>query len=358
MSKVQAYLPQSRIVRSGESYIHFSGTNYLGTATDASLNVKFAEGTARYGSYISTSRASNISFGVFAEADQYIAKWIGTEGGLVFSSGFAACQTLLKVLTAQGAELSYAPGVHPANWRSEADETKGDLTKWTARFVEEYKQRPRPVVLFYKPIDPLGLRPISMAWLQQIPKENELLLVLDDSHMLGLCGEKGAGIYADLRQEAKYSHIRCLMVGSLSKGMGLPAGYLAGERKWRDAIASSPFYLGASMPSAAAMYVLLHAEADYARLRARLQAHISRFCEGLKAAALLDRFRYLPRYPIFLCQEAGLYAYLLKKGICIAHFSYPRPDDKPQTRIVLQGAHSEADIDKLLQGVIAFFKEN
>ena len=356
MNEVQSYLSGARILRNHKQYVHFSGTNYLGTATDARLNTYFAEGVSRYGSYVSTSRASNISFDIFSEADRYIAKWIGTEAGLVFSSGFAACQTILKVFADEKIELCYAPGVHPANWRSEADETKEELRTWTDKFVTNYQKQLRPLALFYKPVDPLNLQPISMQWLQEIPKENDLLLILDDSHILGLWGEKGGGIHQLLRESSDYDHISCLVAGSLSKGLGLPAGYLAAQKKWVELIIRSPFYLGGSMPSAAAMYVFLRAEADYARLRKKLQANIERFCQQMSKEGLLKYFRYLPHYPIFLYQAANLYTYLLKRGLCIAHFSYPRPKDKPQTRIVIQGAHSSEDIDTLVQEIAGFFK--
>ena len=357
MKEVNAYLPNGRIVRDQQTYIHFSGTNYLDSATDPELQSLFIEGIQRYGSYISTSRASNISLDIFSRSDRYIAEWIGTESGLVFSSGFTACQTLLKVLIHKGTELKYGPGVHPANWRSEADAMNEDPQLWSHRFVEEYSKNPlQALVLFYSPIDPLGLRPRSMSWLREIPKNNALLLVLDDSHMLGLLGEKGNGIHNLLQKEGGYEHIERIMVGSLSKAMGIPAGFLAASRKWCQRIVNSPFYLGASMPSAAAMHLMLKGEQRYATLRTQLQAQMTHFSSQLARKKLLSHFTYLPNYPIFLCKEPKLYDYLLKRGICIAHFSYPRPNEKPLTRIILHATHKTEDIEQLLQGISLFFE--
>ena len=312
----------------------------------------------QYGGYISTSRASNISLDIFTQADRYVAKWLDTEAGLVLSSGFVACQIFLKVLLTAPHEICYAPGIHPANWRNEADDQKGDLQAWTQQFVTRYRRNPlQPLVLFYRPIDPLHLRPVSMNWLYDIPKNNRLTLVLDDSHLLGLVGLRGNGTSSLLNGSKKYAHIESVIIGSLSKGMGLPAGFIASKKHWVEEIQRSPFYLGASMPSAAAMYLLLHGEPYYKVLRLRLQSHITRFTEHLRKGEILEHFDYLPNYPIFLCKNPKIYAYLLRKGICVAHFPYPKPKNEPLTRIVLQAAHREEDIDALASHLVACFTE-
>ncbi len=351
---VSRYLPQGRIQRANESYLHFSGTNYLGTATDLPLQALHTEGIARYGVYLSTSRASNISLDIFLQADRHVATYIGTESALVLSSGFAACQTLLKILTEQGVNIHYAPGVHPANWRNEQDDIQEDREAWTKRFIAAYKQDPlQPVALFYKPIDPLHLTSISMAWLEEIPQKNGLLLIIDDSHMLGFCGKQGGGMNT-LLQQSGYDHITRIMVGSLSKGMGVPAGYIAAPQEWTQRIKRSPFYLCASMPSAAAMYMLVHGTPHYDRLRKQLHARIRYFVKKLDESGYLSYFHHLPDYPIFGCDLPQLYTYLLKVGICIAHFSYPKPESPPLTRIVLQGSHTTQHLDRLLTHLTAF----
>ena len=361
MHFVDAYLAKGQIAHEGKVAWQFSGTNYLGTAQDPTLQALYAEATARYGSYISTSRASNICFGIYEEADTYLASWLGVEAARVLSSGLVAGQLLLKLLDEAGLDIAYAPGVHPANWRSIDDANDAPIQPWIEEFVSRFCSNPnRPTALFYQAVDPLGLKPTNWNWLEKVPKDNALLLILDDSHLIGLSKDRGGGIESVLAQEPSlYSHVERITLGSLSKGMGIAAGYLAGSRLWMERLANSPFYVGASMPSAAAMHVLVHGHQERKRLSAQLQENIALFCRSLEAENALTAFAYLPAYPIFAWkkgQAKQLYEYLKAEDIHIAHFSYPNKEDPPLTRIVLHGSHETTAIKKLSQHIIDFLR--
>ena len=83
---IERYLPKGYLQVQGETFLHLASTNYLGTAFDKVLASLFAKGVDMYGSYVSLSRASNASLNLYEQADKYVAKWLGTEDALVFSS--------------------------------------------------------------------------------------------------------------------------------------------------------------------------------------------------------------------------------------------------------------------------------
>ena len=250
----------------------------------------------------------------------------------------------------------YAPYVHPANWRSVADDTKGALTSWTQNFVAHHSKHPTPCWLFYPVIDPLKLRPISLDWLHTLPNRHLCTLVLDDSHALGVWGTNGEGIGKVLQNIPHISYVR---VGSLSKGMGLPAGFVAGATSLLQQIRHSPFYRGASMPSAASMYVLLHGTQRVAELRQKLHQHITLFVENILQENIDKHFEYLSHYPIFNCTSGvRLHRYLKSKHYLTAYFSYPKVKDKPRTRLILNASHQKKDLEKLLETLKDFYKRN
>ena len=230
MHKISAYLPEGKVIMdSGETMVYFGGTNYLGTVQDASLCECFQEGVERYGLHLSTSRASDSALAVYEKADRHVAQWLGAEAGLVFSSGFTACQTLLKTLEEEGYTLFYAPETHPANCRTNKDRFAQALEDWIGEIKGRIMRSSSPAVVYYKPIDPIYLRVHPLEWLMDLPRGTTL--VLDDSHSLGVNGEKGAGVYDWLRKKeiAEKMQADVIGVGSLGKGLGLPAGYMMGR---------------------------------------------------------------------------------------------------------------------------------
>ena len=182
---LSAYLPNGRVQLGQQSFTYFGGTNYLGTVQAPELLKLLQTATQKYGLHISISRASNSAPALYAQADAHVAQWLHAQAGLVFSSGFTACQILLKIVEEAGYTLLYAPKAHPANCRTIYDRHDQSLDNWRQQLKKALKQTQR-LAVYYKPIDPIYLEPLPREWLNELPKE--VLLILDDSHSLGVQG--------------------------------------------------------------------------------------------------------------------------------------------------------------------------
>lgn len=347
------YFPGRSFKADDKEMLYFSGTAYLGLPQHEAYKELIREGVDKYGVHFSGSRNGNIRYSLYEEAETYLANWLGTEDALVTSSGLAAGQLLIKCLEELGWTMEYAPAAHPALWRSAEDNTGGDFTSWvTMTKLQLEGMLPRKMVLFCNSCDPLFCDPVHFDWLNDITDYHDVLLVVDDSHGIGVAGRNGEGVSAKLRKLP--SHIRWVVTASLGKGPSLAAGFIAGPMEVLEKVRQSPWFIGAS-PAAPAF---LHALINGTEIRASQLKKLRKYQMLFGTHSLVKRYlHYQPDLPVFFCANQRLYKFLLSRNIVISHFAYPRPDSRPISRVVLHAALEQRDLGKLLEEMKTFFEE-
>ena len=83
----------------GKSYINFSGNDYLGLATAATVLQAYADGAAQFGAGSSGSPLVTGQHAVHQQLCHSLCDWLNLERVLLFSSGFAANQAMLQTLS-------------------------------------------------------------------------------------------------------------------------------------------------------------------------------------------------------------------------------------------------------------------
>lgn len=333
--------------------LYFSGTSYLGLSVDPEYQEILKQGVDKYGVHFSGTRNGNVKYQLFEEAERFIADWLGTGDAVVTSSGFAAGQLLVKVLQEMEWTMEYAPGAHPALWRSLDDATKGDFVTWSAMVrVMLESTLPRRLILLCNSTDPLFCKPVSFDWLLDVPTLHEVILVVDDSHGIGLAGKNAEGIASQLK--ALPAHVQWVVTSSLGKAPGLAAGFIAGPHQLVKKVRQSPWFIGASPPAPAFLHALIKGEA----VRARQLQKLRKFQLPFGSHSLVKKhFGFQPVLPVFFAKSQPLYTYLLSRNILISHFPYPKPESTPISRVVLHAALAQADIGKLLEEVKTFYED-
>ena len=82
----------------GTPYLNFSGNDYLGLATEPEVLQAYADGARDYGAGSTGSPLVTGQHQVHAQLCDALCDWLGTEQVMLFSSGFAANQTMLQTL--------------------------------------------------------------------------------------------------------------------------------------------------------------------------------------------------------------------------------------------------------------------
>jgi len=332
-------LPGRTIFWKGRQCLYFSGTGYLGMHADEAFLHLVREGIEHYGGHFGGSRLSQIQPRIFETAENYLAKWANAESAIVLSSGTLAGQLTARFL-AETHQCRYVPGVHPALWGPTAPAEIAEEV-WIQETIDQAFRHKRPLAIFANALDPLMARKPDFSWIEALPSDHEIMLVLDDSHGFGITGKKGGGIYDTLKFP---SHITVIITASLGKAPGIPAGVILGPNHFLERIRESPLYGGASPPAPAFLYAMCHSRDIYRRNRERLLARISQFTG---AFPLRWPFQFIENYPVFYTPDTTAAAILEAKGMVISNFSYPRPGDKRISRIILNALHSESDVQKL-----------
>ena len=82
---------------SGEDFLWFSGTDYLGMGSNEAFGAYLAEGFARYGTHYGSSRNGSLRLAVYEDAEESLATYADAPAALVVSSGMWAGQLVMNV---------------------------------------------------------------------------------------------------------------------------------------------------------------------------------------------------------------------------------------------------------------------
>lgn len=336
-------LPGRTLLVNGEEYLFCSGTSYLGISQNEGFREMLLEGMSRYGTNYSSSRNSNLQLRVFEETESFLALYTGAEAALTFSSGLLAGHVLVQALQGSG-HFIYAPGTHPAVWRdaSDAPEIGQVFEEWAEGLLQEVIYRPEQhIIIVCNSLDPLHVRNHSFGWLAALPPDKKYTVIIDDSHGFGVAGVDGAGIYSQL---PAVPHVRPIIVSSLGKAFGIPAGVILGDGQLITQLRASPFFGGASPAVPAYLYAFLHSQEFYKVARQRLFANIAQFKQQLKQPEIFRSFDY---YPVFSTTIHSLCPYLQRHKVLISSFRYPTPAHDTITRLILNSLHTPEDLQHL-----------
>ncbi|MDX1665612.1 MAG: aminotransferase class I/II-fold pyridoxal phosphate-dependent enzyme [Saprospiraceae bacterium] len=325
----------------GQEWLYFSGTAYLGMPSRAAFRELVNEGMALYGTHFGGSRLSPSCFSLYEETERHLAKWLGSPDALLVSSGTLAGRLLRSCLRDWG-ELVASPGTHAALLGHE-DEIPPEGDAWISQLIESRQKKPVPTLITTSSVNPLKPERHDFGWLEEWPATSPLILVIDDSHGLGITGSKGRGILSELKAP---SGVRIVLCSSLGKGLSLPGGIIAGPREVIAKLRNTPLFAGASPPPPAHFYAFLKAEKLYDEARRELDRNVRQFSEGLEAS---DFVHYMDGYPVFRVSDTGVTDLFHRHRIMISHFSYPDPKGSPVSRIILNALHLPADIHKLIK---------
>ncbi|MBG49643.1 MAG: 8-amino-7-oxononanoate synthase [Pseudozobellia sp.] len=335
--------PGRKLNLDGESYLYFGGTGYLGLQTNEEFQNLFIDNLKKYGTNYGASRKSNIQIDVFDKAEKLLSNIVGCERSLTLSSGYLAGQLMSQTFNNKYHQLFYAPNTHAALYQSKIR----PYTTFTALNIavrehlstRNIKEIP---VVFLDAIDFSGCNYPKFEALQTLPLD-EVILVVDDSHGIGIVGQEGGGVYRSLLKLKPRELIVCC---SLGKGYAIQGGAIFGNRQRLDALEKTAFFGGASPATPASIGTFIEAQDLYGVQRKLLKENIDYFLLLLKHK---KKFHYMADHPAFTFSDVQLTEYLEAHKIIVTSFPYPDEDAQLMSRIVLSAAHKKEDIGHLLK---------
>lgn len=337
----QLHSAPSRLIRTADQqYLYFGGTSYLGIAQDEEFKELFLEGIDQYGINTGTSRRNNVQLDIYDIAEQEAARRFGSASALIASSGYMAAQLVVHELSTFG-QFIYAPGSHPALWLSGKPESSGTFSEWVSNTLKHINQsQDRRFVIVSDALNTLRPELYDFSAFSEIASDKEIILLVDDSHGLGVIGEGGKGVYSSLPAGKQ---LRTVVVASMAKGLGVDGGLVLADEELIQQLRQSPLFSGASPAAPAGLNAFVEGQGIYARQWIKLMRNME-FME----ANIPPDIQYAKGFPAYSAENPDLYRRLLEKGIIISSFPYPQETDPLLNRMVVSSWHHQDDLQFLI----------
>ena len=344
----------------GKPYLNLASNDYLALRFHEGLVERAKQWTEAYGVGSGASRLVTGNLTSFATLEAKVATLKRKPAALIMASGFQANAAVLQALldrSVLGAEpLVFsdrfnhasmhfgcaAAGAHEIRYRHGDAVHLGEL-------LSQYQDDSQPKFILTESVFSMDGDVAPLAAVARLARENNAMLIVDDAHATGILGEGGRG----LSDEAD------LVIGTFSKALGGFGAYVACSARLRDYLINR---CGGLIYSTALPPPVLGA------IDAALDLLPSLDAQRTHVACLAERFRVGARALSFdtsasttqivpLMAGTNHAALALSKRLREAGFfaTAIRPPTVPagtaRLRLAFTAAHTEADIDALLNAL-------
>jgi len=347
----------SHIISAGKSLLNFCANNYLGLADDSRIKSAAADLIAERGFGVASVRFICGTQDIHKELEDAVSKFLGTDDTILFSSCFDANGGVFEALFGEddaiiSDELNHASiidGIRLSK-ASRYRYKNRDMSDLRRALAESAGARTRVIVT-----DGVFSMDGYLAPLREIcdlAEEFDAVVMVDDSHAVGLLGEGGSGTPELLGVSSRVD----IYTGTFGKALGGAAGgYVSGRGKIVELLRQKarPYLFSNSLAPviAAGSIEAIRIASDAAEgpaLRSKLHSNAKLFRDLMAA----EGFDLLPGdHPIIpvMFGDAKLATEIARNlfdlGVYVTAFSFPVvPKDKARIRVQLSASHSENDI--------------
>jgi 8-amino-7-oxononanoate synthase len=291
--RVHEGVARDNTVIAGRHYVNFSSHNYLGLSGDPDVTRAAAMAAVRYGTSVSASRVAAGERPIHRELESTLARFLGCEDAIVLVSGYITNVSVLGHLLGPEDLIVHDALAHDsilvgarlsgARRRPFAHNDMDALEETLAAMRPEARR----VLIAVEGVSSMDGELASLDRLIDLKRRHKALLLVDESHSLGVVGRTGRGIGEHFGVDRGDVD---LWMGTLSKSLASCGGYIAGSSPVVDYLKySAPGFVhsvGLSPPNAAAALAALE------KLEARPD--------------LVVRLRERSRLFLDLCRERGI----------------------------------------------------
>jgi glycine C-acetyltransferase len=376
--EAEGLLKQERVLTSpqgawveadGRRVVNLCANNYLGLAGRPELVAAAQEALPRVGFGLSSVRFICGTQDVHKTLEARLARFLGTEDAILFSSCFDANGGVFEALLGEedavisdalnhasiidGIRLCKAKRLRYAN---------GDMADLAAKLAEADAAGARFKLVVTDGVFSMDGTLARLPEICAVAERHGALVMVDDSHAVGFVGENGRGTPEHHGVEGRV-HV---LTGTLGKALGgASGGYVAGSRavvEWLRQKARPYLFSNTLAPVIAAVSLtVLDLVEQGGGLRRRLRENARHFRAELTRAG----FELLPgEHPIIpvMLREAPLAQELsrrlLAEGVYVVGFFFPVvPRGQARVRTQLSAAHTREDLDHAVAAFVKVGKE-
>ena len=349
--------PEVRI--GGRSLVMLGSNNYLGLTNHPKVKEAAAQAVVRYGSGCAGSRFLNGTLGIHVELEEKLARFMGKEAAVTFSTGFQVNLGAIACLVERGdivyldkqdhaciidgARLSFG------TTKKFAHNDAGDLR----RLMDDGGRKGRLIV-----VDGVFSMEGDIANLPEIVDVAQQFgagVMVDDAHGLGVLGRRGRGTAEHFGLEDDVD----LVMGTFSKSLASIGGFICGEAELIHFIKHRARTLifsaappPASVAAASAAVDIIEKEPDR---RERLWKNTRFMMDGLKSLGFDTGASATPVIPIIVGDDMdafGMSKRLEEEGIFVNPVVSPAtPKGRALLRTSYMATHTEEHLARALDAL-------
>ena len=271
----------------GKKRIMLGSNNYLGLTHHPQVLEAAKQALTRYGSGCTGSRFLNGTLDLHEQLEAALARFLGKEDCLVFSTGYSANLGLISALVGKG-EVVYLDKLDHASIVDGAKMSHGDTERFNhgdLAGLERKMERggPRGALVIVDGVYSMEGDIADIPGLYRSARKYGAALAIDDAHALGVLGPNGDGTAAHYGMTDEVD----IIGGTFSKSLASIGGFVAASENIIHYIRhhSRPLIFTASLPPAntAGVHAALEVLQAEPERREQLWANTRRLHEGFRS---------------------------------------------------------------------------
>ncbi|MFO7593481.1 MAG: 8-amino-7-oxononanoate synthase [Pseudomonadota bacterium] len=350
--------PQGPLLHSGgRELLSFCSNDYLGLANHPAVIAALKRGADEYGVGGGAAHLVNGHSRAHQQLEEALADFTGRPRALLFSTGYMANLGVVSALAGPG-DAVFEDRLNHASLLDAGLLSRARLSRFAHSDTEALEKKLEQSKAKEKLVLTDGVFSMDgdiapLPELAATAKRHDAWLMVDDAHGMGVLGANGAG---SLEHFGLGLDEVPILMGTLGKGFGTFGAFVAGSEALIEYLINTarPYiYTTATPPAIAeATRTSLQLVQTEGWRREKLQTLITRFRSGAEQLGLTLMDSPTPIQPLLVGDTAEalrLSEALLEQGILISAIRPPTvPEGTARLRITLSAAHSEQQVDHLL----------
>jgi len=352
--------PQQPTLRvDGREVVAFCSNDYLGLANDPRVAKALQDGAMRWGVGSGAAHLVTGHSAAHHALEEELAEFTGRPRALLFSTGYMANLGVVSALLGRG-DTVLEDRLNHASLIDAGLLSRARLRRYphadAAAAEAQLRDASGEKLLATDGVFSMDGDIAPLPELAAACRRHGAWLMVDDAHGLGVLGDGGRGSLAHFGLGVAEVPI---LMGTLGKAFGTFGAFVAGADDLIETLIQEarPYvYTTAPPPAVAeATRVALRIARDEAWRRERLRALIARFRAGAQAIGLPLMPSATPIQPIVLGDASRALewsAALESRGLLVTAIRPPTvPAGSARLRVTLSAAHTESQVDSLLDGL-------
>jgi 8-amino-7-oxononanoate synthase len=357
----------SSVVTHGKRRVMIGSNNYLGLTHHPRVQEASKRAIDQYGTGCTGSRFLNGNLMLHEELEERLAKFLGKEACLVFSTGFLSNQGALSCLVGRN-DVIYSDRENHASIIEGTRVAIGDTVKFRhnnmadlERVLAATRGKYEGALLVADGVFSMSGDIFKLPQAVELAKKYNCRVYVDDAHALGVLGSKGQGTESHFGMP----NAADIVMGTFSKSFASIGGFVAGSEDVIHFIKhkARPFMFSAAMPPAAAGTVL-----ECLKIVQEEPQHLANLWKNARKMNVeLQRMGYntlgsqTPIIPLLIGDDFTSFAFtqkLYERGVFATPVAKPAvPDGCALIRTSYMATHTEQDLNYVLEVLESLGKE-